>query len=102
MTECRFDRAAVGILQQALTVELSFNVFALVFLAAGEDLCPGAMEGAVGKFAFVMATVGVGECAGAMKFVFLAVFFNIKSRRLIRIWRSWGLLGVKNRKQESE
>ena len=28
--------------------------------------------------------------------------FNTNSRRLIRIWRSWGLVGSKKRKQSAE
>ena len=36
-----------------------------------------------------------------MKLDILAAF-NTNSRRLIRIWRSWGLVGAKNRKQRLE
>ena len=36
-----------------------------------------------------------------MKLDILAAF-NTNSRRLIRIWRSWGLVGSKNRKQGAE
>ena len=36
-----------------------------------------------------------------MKLHILAAF-NTNSRRLIRIWRSWGLVGAKKRKQGAE
>ena len=36
-----------------------------------------------------------------MKLDILAAF-NTNSRRLIRIWRSWGLVGAKKRKQGAE
>ena len=32
----------------------------------------------------------------------ILVAFHTNSRRLIRIWRSWGLMGSKNRKQGAE
>ena len=37
-----------------------------------------------------------------MKLDILAAFFNTNSRRLIRICRSWGLVGSKKRKQGAE
>ena len=36
-----------------------------------------------------------------MKLHILAAF-DTNSRRLIRIWRSWGLVGARNRKQGAE